>query len=363
MTVSRKELILGLSASSVMKITPASVLGNLKISADDGILTIMESNTVQQGTMTLYAAGSLPVTLFPAKKFLDIVKAGKSDLVDIAPGLVDGTVCEPAPDTKIENFPVDNRQVSNDLFFSFDADYLRGIVDFLLPFVSDDGTRYFMNGICLQHEEGTGYIRLIATNGRTMAYKQIEDSRSLPAFTTIIGPEFLKLPKKFTGTVNLFFDTLTKCGRLDFYHASLSNFKFSRVFGEICGEFPNYKRVIPKTKLETGIKFNPADMLEALKKVAPSLTKKKERILLDYTAGAASLTVSVQDEKMEKTLCSVSIPACGNTSLESAVNPLYVADCLQYLPAETVLQFIDGGHAFKIETAESIRLVMPMARD
>jgi DNA polymerase III sliding clamp (beta) subunit (PCNA family) len=113
-------------------------------------------------------------------------------------------------------------------------------------FVSDDSTRYFMNGICFDFTGGgKDFIHMIATDGKKMCLlKQAASHREYPADSKegrfIVPPSYLGVPgSEFSSAV---IRLSKQFGQIvistEYYH-------FEGMFECIEGDFPHYKKVSP----------------------------------------------------------------------------------------------------------------------
>lgn len=100
------------------------------------------------------------------------------------------------------------------------------IIEFVLPAVSDDDTRYFMTGVYFELEGDE--VHIVATDGRRLHRGTV----SLESFTAA-GLEHVLQERKYT-TGSIWHVEKTKTGYV--------------LAREIEGQFPNWRRVIPTTE-------------------------------------------------------------------------------------------------------------------
>jgi DNA polymerase-3 subunit beta len=107
--------------------------------------------------------------------------------------------------------------------------------------VSDDETRYFMNGVYL--ENNAEKLVMVATDGRRLAYISKSFGTSVPVFKgVIVPPKVLNLITKRAGDEGPISIAVTdKCIFLKF-----GSYNLSSVLIE--GQFSNYQRVILRTR-------------------------------------------------------------------------------------------------------------------
>lgn len=135
---------------------------------------------------------------------------------------------------------------------------------FVLPNVSEDETRYFMNGICMDASDDPHTVRFVATDGRCLAYKDIRNGKydamkekigfgqRAPILKTTL---FKRHPESPYGVYLVATDDMRKAFATVYENEELKLTIAARV---IEGQFPNYRRVIPE-KNPASVKI---DMLE-----------------------------------------------------------------------------------------------------
>lgn len=132
------------------------------------------------------------------------------------------------------------------------------IIKIAATHASPDGTRYIMNGVCLQADP-TGYVRITATDGRRLISIRTAITYNLPVDGVVIPASTVK---RFVG---------------DFVEINAAEGGFLQTtcglrFRPIVGTFPNVGAVVPNLKDyhaqdgRTGI--NPQFLMQALKAAA-----------------------------------------------------------------------------------------------
>jgi hypothetical protein len=112
-------------------------------------------------------------------------------------------------------------------------------------FVSDDPTRYSMNGICFDFfQGGKDFVYIVATDGRKLILlKHAAGHEDLTDETGqfIVAPACLLVPRSEYSSVTLWLSS--RSGRLSI---STADYSFEGAFLCIDGKFPNYPMVIPE---------------------------------------------------------------------------------------------------------------------
>lgn len=218
--------------------------------------------------------------------------------------------------------------------------------------VSDDETRFFMNGVYVESDE-TGLV-MVATDGRRLSLINQEMPEGLTEFAgVIIPPKVLGLVRRLaTGEGTLRMAVADKHVFFEFGNRFISS-------ALIDGQFPNYRRVIPETQ-HYQLLVNKEELSEALKRVA-LLVEKSRRIYLDLSPGR----IVVRSEESE---VGVAREVIGCTyegpEVTIALNYVYLTDPLRVIGTDTIsIHFTDPGKAITLYSEPRDRyyhIVMPM---
>jgi DNA polymerase-3 subunit beta len=153
--------------------------------------------------------------------------------------------------------------------------------------VSDDETRYFMNGVFFEkHDEK---LVMVATDGRRLAYVEKEVGAGIKDFSgVIVPPKILNIITKRAGDEGLVAIAITD--RIIFI--KFGSYQLSSVLIE--GQFPNYQRVIPE-KQEYSFSVDRFETLDALKRVSLLVEQKSRRVYLRVSPGKMSISSEESD--------------------------------------------------------------------
>ncbi|MCD1656192.1 DNA polymerase III subunit beta [Treponema zuelzerae] len=238
-------------------------------------------------------------------------------------------------------------------FFDVPVKEFKEMINQTVFSVSDDETRYFMNGVFM--EKKNDELLLVATDGRRLAYISKNFGFSLPDFKgIIIPPKILSIINKRAtdegpiaigvGEKNIFF--------------RFANYEFSSVLIE--GQFPNYNRVIPESQ-SSSFSVDSKDLLEALKRVALLVEQKSRRIYLNV--GPGTLTISSQETEIGTAREEIPCRYDGE-ELTIALNYLYVEEPVKVIGTERVtFEFTEAMKAITIKAdpdKDFFHIVMPM---
>jgi DNA polymerase-3 subunit beta len=221
--------------------------------------------------------------------------------------------------------------------------------------VSDDETRYFMNGVFFEKTEGK--FVMVATDGRRLAYiskaaQNVEDFAGI-----IIPPKILTLITKRSGDEGMISLSVTD----KTIYIQFGTYKLSSVLIE--GTFPSYNKVIPKDQIRS-FSFERLEMLDALKRVSLFVEQKSHRVYLDVVPG----TVSIYCEENEIGDAREEIPCkYDGEEVTIALNYRYIEEPLKVMDGKEIsIHFNDPAKAITIMPEPALdffHIVMPMQTD
>ncbi len=242
---------------------------------------------------------------------------------------------------------------SNVSFFDVPVKEFKEMVNQTVFSVSDDETRYFMNGVFMEKKDDK--LQLIATDGRRLAFIGKEFGISIPDFKGII------VPPKILTIINR---RATDEGPLSIgvgeknVYFRFGNYEFSSVLIE--GQFPNYSRVIPASQ-SFSFEVDTKELLEALKRVALLVEQKSRRIYMTVASG--TLTISSQETEIGTAKEEIPCKFDGD-EITIALNYLYLEEPVKVIGTERVkIDFTEPMKAITINAEPAkdfFHIVMPM---
>ncbi len=240
-------------------------------------------------------------------------------------------------------------------FFEFPQADLIDMIGQTVFAVSDDETRYFMNGVYLENLEGQ--LVMVATDGRRLSYIARSVDTQLPDFAgVIVPPKILNLIRKLAsgeGTVRL-----AVAEKSIFVH--FDNQRVSSALIE--GQFPNYQRVIPENQ-EYHLLVKRDELQEALKRVS-LLVEKSRRVYL--TVKEDSVTLRSDESEIGQATEEISCEYQG-PEMTLAMNYVYLAEPLRVVESENItIHFTESNKAITINPepeTDYFHIVMPMQLD
>ncbi len=219
--------------------------------------------------------------------------------------------------------------------------------------VSDDETRYFMNGVYM--EKANDKLQLVATDGRRLAFISKSSGLNLPDFNgVIIPPKILNIINRRAGDEGLISIAV---GEKNIFFR-FGNYEFSSVLIE--GQFPNYSRVIPSSQTQY-FEVQTKDFLEALKRVSLLVEQKSRRVYL--TPGPGTLTISSQETEIGTAREEIPCQYDGD-ELTIALNYVYLEEPIKAIGTDRVrFEFTEAMKAVTIKSEpekDFFHIIMPM---
>jgi DNA polymerase-3 subunit beta len=337
-----------------------SIMSNVLLEATDGSLslkatdikvsfeTVLPVDTEEAGTITVFC----------------------DKLSGILSTIPEGDICIEQDDSKVivrptfkkvrfqlktissEKFP-ELPEAEDSGFFSVPAGEFKEMISQTIFAVSDDETRYFMNGVYMEkNEEG---LVLVATDGRRLSYSKKAFDGKIPDFKAIIvPPKVLGLVLKHAPDEGLISIAVTD--KSIFFR--FGSYKISSVLIE--GQFPNYKKVIPESQ-KNSIHLKRADLLDALKRVSIFVEQKSRRTFFAVSDGMIVLSSEESDlgTAREEIPCDYSGPEA-----TIALNYRYIEDPLRVMDAEDIsIEFTEANRAITVSpnpSTDYFHVIMPM---
>ncbi len=340
-----------------------SILSNVLLQADEGMLTVRATDLkVSFQTQIPVVVTERGITTVFCDKLLSILRSLPEGEVEFEQGSQsagENFVIRPKfkeIDFRLRSIPADKfpelqiRLESG--YFEFPQHEFVEMVTQTAFAVSDDETRFFMNGVYLESDEN-GLV-MVATDGRRLSLITQEMPAGITEFDgVIIPPKVLNLVKRLaTGEGTLRMAVADNHVFFEFENHFISS-------ALIDGQFPNYRRVIPETQ-HYQIPINKEEFAEALKRVS-LLVEKSRRIYLDLSPG--QIVIRSEESEVGVARETISVDYDGPV-LTIALNYIYLMDPLRVINTEMIsMHFTEAGKAITIYSEPRDRfyhIVMPM---
>ena len=335
-----------------------SILSNIYLEAENDTLTIkatdLKVNFETKVPVTVLESG--PATVF-GDKFLGILGSVPEGEMEFE--YKDNKV-KIKTSAKKANFQLKSMAsdkfpeffVSNEEYFEMPIKEFKEMVGQTVFAVSDDETRYFMNGVFLEKNEGK--LVMVATDGRRLAYAS-KDVENVQDFTGIIvPPKILNIILKRAGDEGLIAISVT--GKTIFVR--FGSYNLSSVLIE--GNFPNYRKVIPEDQASS-FAIDRREMLDALKRVSLLVEQKSHRIYI----GLKSEIMEVYSEEGEIGDAKEEIPCkFEGEGISMALNYRYIEEPFKAISSDEIcVRFTNPSKAITImpvPESDFFHIVMPM---
>jgi DNA polymerase-3 subunit beta len=351
---------IGIAQEIIATKNAISILSNVLLEADKGTLTIkatdIKVNFETRIPVDIQESGS--TTVF-CDKFMSIISSLPPGEIEFDQNDIMINIRSITKKAKFQlksitsdKFP-EFSSATNLSFFDIPAKEFKEMINQTIFSVSDDETRYFMNGVFMEKKEEN--LQFVATDGRRLAYISKNFGIALPDFKgVIIPPKILGIITKrasdegpisiAVGDKNIFF--------------RFGNYEFTSVLIE--GQFPNYSRVIPESQ-SSFFEVNTKDLIEALKRVALLVEQKSRRIYMSVAPG--SLTISSQETELGT--AKEEIPCEYNgAELTIALNYVYLEEPVKVIGSERVkIEFTEAMKAITLKAdpdKDFFHIIMPM---
>lgn len=340
-----------------------SILSNVLLSVDDGSLLVRATDLKVsfETKIPVDSRESGSTTVF-CDKLLGILRSLPEGEVEFELHDDDKLVIKPRfgkIDFRLKCIPSDKfpelEIAPENSFFQIPQNDLIEMISQTVFAVSDDETRYFMNGVYMEKLEDK--IVMVATDGRRLSCISKIFGDAVPSFSgVIIPPKVLNLVRKLLSSQGMVSMAIgEKQVFFEFDNQKLSS-------SMIEGQFPNYQRVIPESQLYS-INIKRTQFNEALKRVA-LMVEKSRRIIVLLAPGSMTLMSEETEfgQGKEEIVCDYEGP-----ENKIALNFQYLSDPLKVIDEdELTIQYTETNKAVTIQpnpAKDYFHIIMPMQLD
>lgn len=221
--------------------------------------------------------------------------------------------------------------------------------------VSDDETRYFMNGVFF--ECAADKLVMVATDGRRLAYVG-KQTGGVPDFSgVIVPPKILSLVMKRAGDEGMISVAVSD----KMIYVKFGSYHLSSVLIE--GQFPNYQRVIPDQQAFS-FSVDRSELQDALKRVSLLVEQKSRRVYMGISSGV----LSISSEESEIGTAKEDIPCrYDGQDVTVALNYRYLEEPIKVMATESVtVHFTESNRAITMKPdpeKDYFHIIMPMQLD
>ena len=368
LTIDRADLMRALShvQSVVERRNTIPILANVRMDAENGMLTLtatdMDLEMKESVAADVQIEGAITA---PAHTFHDIVRKlpddSKVDLT-LEPGGSMMTVTAGRSQFKLSCLPVSDfpelGSTDMDITLAIPANDLRELIDRTRFAMSNDETRYYLNGIYFHAADANGVsvLRAVATDGHRLAQFEMPLPEGATDMPGVIIPrktvgEICKLVEEAADTISI----------------QLSENKIRFAFDHIVmtsklidGTFPDYQKVIPQGN-DKIVEIDPKIFTSAIDRVSTISNEKTRAVKLAINGG--TMTLSAQSPDAGSATEDIEI-SNDNTDLEIGFNSRYLLDITAQIESDGCrLTLADAGGPTIIQDtsdSSSLYLLMPL---
>lgn len=339
LTIERALLLKSLAhvQSIVERRNTIPILSNLALRATGGGLALsatdMDMDVVESVPCAVAVEGA---TTAPAHTLYDIVRklpdgadveidgGGDKQRITVRAGRSTFTL----PALPIEDFPsIATDQLGHS--FMLAAPELRSLIDRTRFAISNEETRYYLNGIYLHAASiaGVDVLRAVATDGHRLARVELPLPEGAFAMPGVI------LPRKTVSELRKLLDETA-----DDIRVELTNTRIRFSFGQIQlssklidGTFPDYERVIPSGN-DKILDVDCKRFAEAVDRVATISTEKSRAVKLSIDGGTLILSATSAETGTATEELEVSY---GSSPIEIGFNSRYLLDIALQIEGES----------------------------
>ncbi len=365
--------VLGHVQSIVEKRAAIPVLANVKITANaDNTIDLLATDMDICIEDRIGAAVKSPIcTTIPASTLYEIVRkipdnidvkftmeSQNSDAIRIQVGSSEFSL----PTIKQEEFP-SFEGMANTLRFKISSEILRTLLAKTRHAVSNEETRYYLNGIYLHaitpDDEGAPQLRAVATDGHRLAFAQTALPEGADDMPGVIIPkkavgEVIKLLDSFIGEV----DVALCVNKIIFYIGS--SIITSKL---IDGKFPDYERVIPKNN-DKNLKILKKDLSNAIELVISVSSDRTKAVKFSLNKEKLVITATSEMNGNAKGEQDVAVEFDSTEDISIGFNSRYVLDALSAIDGDAVKMTLSGnlGAVVAQDTQDNnfVYILMPM---
>ncbi|MCL2705423.1 MAG: DNA polymerase III subunit beta [Spirochaetaceae bacterium] len=337
-----------------------SILSNVLLEADNNLLTIKATDlkigfetqipvSVEESGIITVFCNTLLATLrtmpegdisFSVEKQKLIITSEKNNIVSQLKTI------------DAEKFPSLKNVSDNNYFAVPQKDFIEMITQTSFA-VSDDETRYFMNGVFFEKKENN--FIMVATDGRRLSLIKKElDTIPENMEGSIIPVKILGLIKKLSSGEGEFLIAISE-------KTFFIKFDNNKIYSNLIeGQFPSYQKVIPEKQEQVAI-ISKEEFLSALKSVSVFVEEKSKRVLMKFYEGSVDIyTEETEKGDSKATLsCEYSGP-----EFKIVINCDYLQEPIKVMQEEDVsFKFTDPTKALTIASVpehDYFHIVMPM---
>jgi DNA polymerase-3 subunit beta len=333
--IEKKDLLnlVGKTQNIIEKRNSMAILVNILLDAHDnklGVLaTDLEISMTDSVATKVFSEGKVAVS---SKSLCDITKELAEGPIQLTKKennwleIKQGKYSSKIIGISAEEYPTFPTLVHTE-FTAVKIDTFREMIDKTIYSVSNDESRYHMNGVYFE-PKAANYV-MVATDGHRLSLitKPLVETSHLPQQGVIIPRKGLHEIRKLIETADGNLDLAIDGAQLVVKYKSTT-----LMVRLIEGKYPNYEQFIPQ-KLNEKISINREDFLQSLKRVSLLANHKSKAVTLNISEG--KMEISSNNPEMGDAREEIEVGYSGK-NLKIGFNAKYIQDVLQAIDEETV---------------------------
>ena len=223
--------------------------------------------------------------------------------------------------------------IQSEQFTVIQAQLLKDMIDKTIYSVSNDETRYHLNGVyfeSLESKEGNASFKMVATDGHRLS---IIDRSSTLKDTSTFGKGVI-IPKKGLHEIKKLLESVESNLEMSIEGAQMvvKNGTTILMIRLIEGKYPNYKQLIP-SNMPNLVKINRDQFLVSLKRVSLLANQKSKGVTLALNEG--KMTISSNNPELGDAKEEIDVDYDGS-DIKIGFNAKYITDVLSAITDEEV---------------------------
>lgn len=334
--IEKRELLnlIGKTQNIVEKRNTMPILVNILLEADQSVLRVfatdLEVSLTDQVKANVTQSGKVAVS---AKKLFEITKELSDGPIRLVKKennwlqIEQGKYRSQLVGVSAEEYPI-FPTTSSQSFLKIESNVLKEMIDKTIYSVSNDETRYHLNGVFFEVQPNTGF-KMVATDGHRLSLisKNVEGLKSAVSQGVIIPRKGLHEVKKILesheGEVEI---------AIEGSQFILRTETTTLMIRLIEGKYPNYQQFIP-TKLPQKIRIRRDLFLSAIKKVSMMANEKSKAVLLNVSKNR--MEISSNNPELGDAKDEIEVGYEGN-DIKVGFNARYIQDVLAAIQAEEI---------------------------
>ncbi len=326
--------LIGKTQNIVEKRNTMPILINVLLEADQNNLKVfatdLEVSLTDQIKAQVHQSGKVAVS---AKSLFEIAKELSEGMItlikkdnnwlEIKQGRYTSKIVGISAD-EYPIFPTYNSQA----FIKIEAQVLKEMIDKTIFSVSNDETRYHLNGVFFELSPQTGF-KMVATDGHRMSLVS-KTSQEIK----VTSPQGVIIPRKGLHEIKKILEGLDNSVEIAIEGSQfvLKHSSTILMIRLIEGKYPNYQQFIPQ-KLNQKVLINRDAFLTSLKRVSLLANQKSKAVLLNLSNG--KMEISSNNPELGDAKEEIEVEYSGN-DIKIGFNAKYITDILTSMSQDKV---------------------------